>query len=204
MALTQRSTKSGKKTIIIPISTQNGHEPTIKGHVSLHPDDNKNGGIDMTLHFALKNKDKRSRSLTRQCHSKRVDNDLRESASKLSERRSKKDSSRSTNSSSSRQPWSERLRGADSPAYPSSYVQFLQAERDNLQKYVERPRKSSSDKKTNAQSQEPVVPQDNTSEPDTVSSLSALDPVRTLQFLLRELQNIVGPSGIITLFHNTM
>lgn len=200
MAFTQHSTKNSKKSIIIPISTRNGHgvnEPTVKGHVSLNPDDHKNGGIDMTLHFALKNKEKRSQSLPRQCPAKRYENNLRENAPKLSERRPKKDLSReSTYSSSSRRPWSEVLGGADSPAYPSSYIQILQAERDNLQKYVERPTKSSSDKKyKKKQALESVYPGDLASEPDDVSTLSALNPVRTLQFLLGELQNIVKPKG---------
>lgn len=201
MAFTQHSTKSSKKPIIIPISTRNGHginEPTIRGHVSLNPDDHKNGSIDMTLHLALKNKEKRSQSLPRHCPAKRYDNNLKENAPKLSEKRLKKDTSReSTYSSSSRRPWSEvLLGGADYPAYPSSYVQILQAERDNLQKYVERPTKSSSDKKFKKQALESVCLEDITSEPDDFSTLSALNPVRTLQFLLSELQSIVKPKGI--------
>jgi 3-methyladenine DNA glycosylase AlkC len=199
MAFTQYSLKSSKKPIIIPISTQNGHgtnEPTIRGHVSLNPDDHKNGGIDMTLHFALKNKEKRSHSLPRHGPSKRYENNLKENVHKLSERRSKKETSReSTYSSSSRRPWSEVLGGADSPAYPSSYVQILQAERDDLQKYVERPTKSSSDKKFKKKTSESVCLGDVASEPDDVSKLSVLHPARTLQFLLGELQSIVKPKG---------
>jgi hypothetical protein len=199
MAFTQYSSKSSKKPIIIPISTRNGHkinEPSIKGHVSLNPHDKNNGDIDVCVQLCLKNKDKRSHSLPRHCPEKRYDNNLKENAPKLSERRSKKDTSReSTYSSNSRRPWSEVLGGADSPAYPSSYVQILQAERDNLQKYVERPTKSSSAKRYKQKTQESVCLGDVASEPDDVSTLSALNPVRTLQFLLRELENIVQPKS---------
>ncbi|XP_059483193.1 uncharacterized protein LOC132201222 [Neocloeon triangulifer] len=197
MSSQHRPRQAENSKISFPIAVKNSdgrYMPSVEGLVSFNKANGNDEKIDMTLHLLLKNKkeQQRSRSLPRQAPpSKRLDNDLREAPIKLSsDRRHKKDVSREQ-PQISRRTWSKILSESE---HPASYIQVLperdnhhQSHRQNLGHLnTESERKRHGYGESNG---------DKTSETDEVTSLTVLNPVRTLQFLLGELHSIVKPKG---------
>ncbi|CAB3372398.1 Hypothetical predicted protein [Cloeon dipterum] len=138
----------------------------------------------MTLRLLLKNKkEQRGRSVPRQNPAeKRIENDLRPTKLTSDKRHRKEEKVQR----SSRRTWGDIL--SEPMSQPSSYAMRLSPERD-----VPENEKQNLDNHRRRKYSEPNG--DRFSEADDVPSLKALNPVRTLQFLIGELHSIVKPKG---------